>query len=126
MADTPNPKASAPAQGAGNPSSAGGAPAVSTAGGTPAPQPEEIRAQVFAEVATQLKAATGHDSTEALEAAQAKAEADKLAEQGNFKTLAEQAQAKLTHPLARAIRQLCAGFHGIHTESFNAIHARSR
>lgn len=87
MADTP----AAPAA---PETPAAGAPAAPPATPTP-PTPEQIRAEVLSEVAAQLKAATGHDSIEALKAAQAKAKADKLAEDGQYKTLAEQAQAEL-------------------------------
>jgi hypothetical protein len=59
------------------------------------PTTEEIRAQAAADFAAGLKAATGYDSLSALKAAQDKAAADKLAEQGEFKQLAEQAQAEL-------------------------------
>ncbi|WP_020505657.1 hypothetical protein [Lamprocystis purpurea] len=56
---------------------------------------EALRAQLAAEFAAGLKAATGHESLSALKAAQDQAAADKLAEQGQFKQLAEQAQAQL-------------------------------
>lgn len=65
---------------------------------TPTPEPsvnaEAIRAQLAAEFAAQLKAATGHESLEDLRAEREAAEAARLAEQGQFKQLAEKAQAE--------------------------------
>jgi hypothetical protein len=88
MADTPDPTASAQAPGAGNPSeAAAGAVAHPHAG----PTPEEVRAQAAADFAAGLKAATGYDTLSALKAAQDKAAAEKLAEQGKFQELAEAA-----------------------------------
>lgn len=88
MADTTDPKASAQAPGAGDPhQAAAGAVAHTTTG----PSPEEIRAQAASEFAAGLKAATGYDSLSALKAAQDKAAAEKLAEQGKFQELAEAA-----------------------------------
>jgi hypothetical protein len=92
MADTPDPKASASAQGAGNPPQAAAGAVASTA---TSPNPEEVRAQAAADFAAGLKAATGYATLSELKAAQDKAAADKLAEQGQFKQLAEQAQAEL-------------------------------
>ncbi len=75
---------------------------------TPAPAPEpkpepepvdvdKIRAEAQAAAARrfneQLKAVTGSDSLDALEAANKKAAEDKLAEEGKYKELAEKAQA---------------------------------
>ncbi|WP_295440970.1 hypothetical protein [uncultured Thiodictyon sp.] len=67
----------------------------------PPPSIDELRTQLRAELATELKAATGLDSIEALKAARDKEAADKLAEQGEFKKLAEQAQAELAQVRAR-------------------------
>lgn len=87
-------------------------PAASTA-----PTPEQVRAQVLAELQAELKSATGHESIAALKAAQAKVEAERLAEQGRYKELAESAQAQLSatkalldsERIGRAILSAAAG-----------------
>ena len=66
--------------------------------GNPTPQPnaDEIRAQARAELLAELKAATGQDSIAALKAAREQAEAERLAELGKFKELAEARALELT------------------------------
>lgn len=73
-----------------------GKPSQADPAASAAPTPEQVRAQVLAELQAELKSATGHDSIAALKAAQAKAEAERLAEQGRYKELAESAQSQLT------------------------------
>jgi hypothetical protein len=81
MSDDPN--AGTPPQGAAG-STAPPAPA--------APTVAELRAQVMAELAAELKAATGHESIAAIKAAAEQAAAEKLAAEGRYKELAENAQ----------------------------------
>lgn len=80
--ETPTAPAAAPAP-------AAAAPAVPAG-----PTPEEIRAQVAAEFAAKLKAATGVESLEALEAERKAAADAELAKQGEYQKLAEQARAE--------------------------------
>lgn len=89
MADTPAAPAAPETPAVGTPAAPAPAPAPT------GPSAEEIRAQVTAEYAAALKAATGHESIEALKAAQEAAEAKKLADQGEYKILAEKAETQL-------------------------------
>ena len=75
-----------------------GQPAAAEPTPTPTTEPavsaEAIRAELAAQFAAQLKAATGHESIDDLRAEREAAEAARLAEQGQFKALAEKAQAE--------------------------------
>ena len=71
------------------------APAAVAPGAVATPTIDELRQQAAAEFAAGLKAATGFSTLSEMKAAHEKAAADKLAEQGEFKQLAEQAQARL-------------------------------
>ncbi len=71
------------------------APAAVAPAAVATPTIDELRQQAAAEFAAGLKAATGFSTLSEMKAAHEKAAADKLAEQGEFKQLAEQAQARL-------------------------------
>jgi hypothetical protein len=77
------------------PAPAAAVAAAPTAPAVPAgPTPEEIRAELAAEFAAKLKAATGADSLEELEAERKAAADAELAKQGEYQKLAEQALAE--------------------------------
>lgn len=92
----PQAPASGAAQPPQSPPSGAGAPATNPPANNPpaAPSAEEIRAQVLADFARELKETTGHESLGALKAARELAEQERLKVQGEFQKLAEQAQAE--------------------------------
>ena len=71
------------------------APAAVAPAAVATPTIDELRQQAAAEFAAGLKAATGFSTLSEMKAAHEKAAANKLAEQGEFKQLAEQAQTRL-------------------------------
>lgn len=76
-------------------------PAATPEASSATPSADEIRAAVEADFTARLKAITGVESLEALEAANKQAEVDKLKAQGEFQKLAETAQAEAAMYRAR-------------------------